>query len=202
MIGQHLLADLYDVASDRLVDGGLLADCLDEAARRGGMNADRPSGAAPLRRGWPHGLPPPLGVSHRVPHLPRAPIYRSRYFLLRRCRFEGRAFGLPRRPRARPRAHYHGARGAEIPSRTAIETLESSRSGLHASLTTLRGASGDQHVGSDQPLRAGWRPRALSQLEVRVENVLQRLVEYGFRDRQCQTRFLVRKSSLRTKNLV
>jgi S-adenosylmethionine decarboxylase len=38
MIGQHLLADLYDVASDRLVDGGLLADCLDKAARRGGMN--------------------------------------------------------------------------------------------------------------------------------------------------------------------
>ena len=38
MIGQHLLADLYDVASDRLVDGGLLADCLGEAARRGGMN--------------------------------------------------------------------------------------------------------------------------------------------------------------------
>jgi S-adenosylmethionine decarboxylase len=39
MIGQHLLADLYDVASDRLVNGGLLADCLDEAARRGGMKA-------------------------------------------------------------------------------------------------------------------------------------------------------------------
>jgi S-adenosylmethionine decarboxylase len=38
MIGQHLLADLYDVASDRLVDGGLLADCLEKAARRGGMN--------------------------------------------------------------------------------------------------------------------------------------------------------------------
>ena len=38
MIGQHLLADLYDVAADRLVDGGLLAECLDEAARRGGMH--------------------------------------------------------------------------------------------------------------------------------------------------------------------
>ena len=38
MIGQHLLADFYEVASGRLVDGGLLADCLDEAARRGGMN--------------------------------------------------------------------------------------------------------------------------------------------------------------------
>jgi S-adenosylmethionine decarboxylase len=38
MIGQHLLADLYDVAFDRLVDGRLLADCLDDAARRGGMN--------------------------------------------------------------------------------------------------------------------------------------------------------------------
>ena len=38
MIGQHVLADLYDVASGRLVDGGLLADCLGEAARRGGMN--------------------------------------------------------------------------------------------------------------------------------------------------------------------
>jgi S-adenosylmethionine decarboxylase len=38
MIGQHVLADLYDVAADRLVDGGLLADCLDEAARRGGMH--------------------------------------------------------------------------------------------------------------------------------------------------------------------
>ena len=38
MIGQHLLADLYDVASDRLVDARLLADCLGAAARRGGMN--------------------------------------------------------------------------------------------------------------------------------------------------------------------
>ena len=47
MIGQHLLADLYDVASDRLVDGGLLADCLDEAARRGGM---KPIGPPVLHR--------------------------------------------------------------------------------------------------------------------------------------------------------
>ena len=38
MIGQHLLADLYDVASERLVDARLLADCLGAAARRGGMN--------------------------------------------------------------------------------------------------------------------------------------------------------------------
>ena len=38
MIGQHVLADFYDVAAGRLVDGGLLAACLDEAARRGGMN--------------------------------------------------------------------------------------------------------------------------------------------------------------------
>ena len=38
MIGQHLLADLYDVASDRLVDGELLAGCPDEATRRGGMH--------------------------------------------------------------------------------------------------------------------------------------------------------------------
>ena len=37
MIGQHVLADFYDVAAGRLVDGGLLADCLGEAARRGGM---------------------------------------------------------------------------------------------------------------------------------------------------------------------
>ena len=47
MIGQHLLADLYDVASDRLVDGELLADCLEEAARRGGMN---PIGRPALHR--------------------------------------------------------------------------------------------------------------------------------------------------------
>ena len=47
MIGQHLLADLYDVASDRLVDGGLLAACLDEAARRGGM---KPIGPPVLHR--------------------------------------------------------------------------------------------------------------------------------------------------------
>src|SRR5262249_41519226 len=47
MIGQHLLADLYDVASDRLVDGGLLADCLDEAARRGEM---KPIGPPVLHR--------------------------------------------------------------------------------------------------------------------------------------------------------
>jgi S-adenosylmethionine decarboxylase len=47
MIGQHLLADLYDVASDRLVDGGLLADCLHEAARRGGM---KPIGPPVLHR--------------------------------------------------------------------------------------------------------------------------------------------------------
>src|SRR5579871_503328 len=38
MIGQHLLADFYDVDPDRLVDGGLLSECLGEAARRGGMN--------------------------------------------------------------------------------------------------------------------------------------------------------------------
>ncbi len=37
MIGQHLLADLYEIASERLVDAGLLADCLGSAARRGGM---------------------------------------------------------------------------------------------------------------------------------------------------------------------
>ena len=47
MIGQHLLADLYDVASDRLVDAGLLADCLDDAARRGGM---KPIGPPVLHR--------------------------------------------------------------------------------------------------------------------------------------------------------
>jgi S-adenosylmethionine decarboxylase len=47
MIGQHLLADLYEVACNRLVDGGLLADCLDEAARRGGM---KPIGAPVLHR--------------------------------------------------------------------------------------------------------------------------------------------------------
>ena len=47
MIGQHLLADLYDVACNRLVDGGLLADCLDEAARRGGM---KPIGTPVLHR--------------------------------------------------------------------------------------------------------------------------------------------------------
>ena len=47
MIGQHLLADLYDVASDRLADAGLLADCLDDAARRGGM---KPIGTPVLHR--------------------------------------------------------------------------------------------------------------------------------------------------------
>jgi len=47
MIGQHLLADLYDVASDRLADAGLLADCLDDAARRGGM---KPIGPPVLHR--------------------------------------------------------------------------------------------------------------------------------------------------------
>jgi len=47
MIGQHLLADLYDVASDRLADAGLLADCLDDAARRGGM---KPIGSPVLHR--------------------------------------------------------------------------------------------------------------------------------------------------------
>ena len=31
MIGQHVLADFYDVAAGRLVDGVLLADCLGEA---------------------------------------------------------------------------------------------------------------------------------------------------------------------------
>jgi S-adenosylmethionine decarboxylase len=47
MIGQHLLADLYEVASDRLADAGLLADCLDNAARRGGM---KPIGPPVLHR--------------------------------------------------------------------------------------------------------------------------------------------------------
>ena len=47
MIGQHLLADLYDVASDRLANAGLLADCLDDAARRGGM---KPIGPPVLHR--------------------------------------------------------------------------------------------------------------------------------------------------------
>jgi S-adenosylmethionine decarboxylase len=37
MIGQHLLADLHDVAADRLVDAELLAACLVEAAARGGL---------------------------------------------------------------------------------------------------------------------------------------------------------------------
>src|SRR5262249_40849753 len=62
-------------------------------------------------------LPPPLGIPHRVPHLPRARIYRPRYFFLRGCRFQCRALGLPHRPRARPRADYHGAprRGDPVP---------------------------------------------------------------------------------------
>ena len=47
MIGQHVLADLYAVASDRLVDGKLLAVCLDEAAVRGGM---KPIGLPVLHR--------------------------------------------------------------------------------------------------------------------------------------------------------
>lgn len=47
MIGQHLLADLYEVASDHLVDSRLLADCLGEAARRGGM---KPIGPPVLHR--------------------------------------------------------------------------------------------------------------------------------------------------------
>ena len=47
MIGQHVLADLYAVASDRLVDGKLLAVCLDEAAVRGGM---KPIGPPVLHR--------------------------------------------------------------------------------------------------------------------------------------------------------
>jgi S-adenosylmethionine decarboxylase len=47
MIGQHLLADFYDVAPDRLVDDELLADCLNEAARRGGM---KPIGPPVLHR--------------------------------------------------------------------------------------------------------------------------------------------------------
>ena len=47
MIGQHLLADLYEVAPDRLADAGLLADCLDDAARRGGM---KPIGPPVLHR--------------------------------------------------------------------------------------------------------------------------------------------------------
>jgi S-adenosylmethionine decarboxylase len=47
MIGQHLFADLYDIASERLVDGRLLADCLDEAARRGRM---KPIGPPVLHR--------------------------------------------------------------------------------------------------------------------------------------------------------
>ena len=38
MIGQHLLADLYEVDSDRLIDAGMLSHCLDEAARRSGMH--------------------------------------------------------------------------------------------------------------------------------------------------------------------
>jgi S-adenosylmethionine decarboxylase len=38
MIGQHLLADLYEVASERLIDAEMLSHCLDEAARRGGMH--------------------------------------------------------------------------------------------------------------------------------------------------------------------
>jgi S-adenosylmethionine decarboxylase len=37
MIGQHLLADLYDVPPDRLVDADLLAECLREGARRAGL---------------------------------------------------------------------------------------------------------------------------------------------------------------------
>jgi S-adenosylmethionine decarboxylase len=47
MIGQRLVADLDDVASDRLADAGLLADCLDDAAHRGGMN---PIGSPGLHR--------------------------------------------------------------------------------------------------------------------------------------------------------
>jgi S-adenosylmethionine decarboxylase len=47
MIGQHLLADLYDVGPDRLADARLLADCLFDAAHRGGMT---PIGSPVLHR--------------------------------------------------------------------------------------------------------------------------------------------------------
>ena len=38
MIGQHLLADLYEIDAERLADAGLLDDCLREAARLGGLS--------------------------------------------------------------------------------------------------------------------------------------------------------------------
>ena len=37
MIGIHLLADFHDITTERLVDAGLLADCLLKAAMRGGL---------------------------------------------------------------------------------------------------------------------------------------------------------------------
>ena len=37
MIGIHLLADFHDINTERLVDAGLLTDCLLKAAMRGGL---------------------------------------------------------------------------------------------------------------------------------------------------------------------
>ncbi len=108
MIGQHLLADLYDVASDRLTDAGLLADCLGDAARRGGM---KPIGPPVLHRFKGGGLTgylllseshiafhtyPEFSISFALDIFSQAEVPISR----------GRPFGLPRRPRARPRTPF------------------------------------------------------------------------------------------------
>jgi S-adenosylmethionine decarboxylase len=51
MIGQHLFADLYGIEPSLLKDGGLLADCLQEAAKRCGLH---PIGA-PKMHAFPGG---------------------------------------------------------------------------------------------------------------------------------------------------
>jgi S-adenosylmethionine decarboxylase len=123
MIGQHVLADFYEVAAGRLVDGDLLADCLGEAARRGGMN---PIGPPVLHRFEGGGLTGYLLLSESHIAFHTYPEYRYIALDIFSCGGADSKAALsvflaalePGREQITS-----ASRGAEIPSRTAIEKL-------------------------------------------------------------------------------
>ena len=122
MIGQHLLANLYDVASDRLVDDQLLSNCLDEATRRGGM---KPIGRPVLHRFEGGGLTGFLLLSESHIAFHTYPEYRYIAVDVFSCggaEFESRDRGLPAPPSS-PAASKSPRHPAARRSRTAIENL-------------------------------------------------------------------------------
>jgi S-adenosylmethionine decarboxylase len=117
MIGQHLLADLYDVASDRLVDAGLLAGCLDDAARRGGM---KPIGPPVLHRFQGGGLTGYLLLSESHIAFHSYPEYRYIALDIFSCGRADSNAALSVFVAALDPGHKHlstAPRGAEIPQR-------------------------------------------------------------------------------------